>query len=54
MTTYYSQHPSLHLRSDWLAETDFEMGHGVTITVAQGCIVLMADNNAMQELHEQL
>ncbi|EHV5736607.1 SymE family type I addiction module toxin, partial [Salmonella enterica] len=26
MTTYYSQHPSLHLKGDWLAETGFETG----------------------------
>ncbi|EAA5642318.1 type I toxin-antitoxin system SymE family toxin [Salmonella enterica] len=54
MTTYYSQHPSLHLKGDWLAETGFETGRGVTVKISQGCIVLMADNNEVQELREQL
>ncbi|ECG8592455.1 type I addiction module toxin, SymE family [Salmonella enterica subsp. salamae] len=54
MTTYYSQHPSLHLKGDWLAEAGFETGRGVTVKIAQGCIVLMADGNEVQELREQL
>lgn len=54
MTTYYSQHPSLHLKGDWLAEAGFETGRGVTVKISQGCIVLMADNNEVQELREQL
>ncbi|EIT5380578.1 type I toxin-antitoxin system SymE family toxin [Salmonella enterica] len=54
MTTYYSQHSSLHLKGDWLAETGFETGRGVTVKISQGCIVLMADNNEVQELREQL
>ncbi|EAC1133998.1 type I toxin-antitoxin system SymE family toxin [Salmonella enterica subsp. enterica] len=54
MITYYSQHPSLHLKGDWLAEAGFETGRGVTVKISQGCIVLMADNNEMQELREQL
>ncbi|EDP9426089.1 SymE family type I addiction module toxin, partial [Salmonella enterica] len=24
MTTYYSQHPILHLKGDWLADAGFE------------------------------
>ncbi|WP_212024904.1 SymE family type I addiction module toxin [Citrobacter portucalensis] len=54
MTTYYSQHPSLHLKGDWLKEAGFETGRGVTVKISDGCIVLMADNNEMQELREQL
>ncbi|MGY5954928.1 SymE family type I addiction module toxin [Kosakonia sp. AX9b] len=54
MTTYYSQHPSLHLKGGWLAEAGFETGRGVTVKISEGCIVLMADNNEMQALREQL
>ncbi|EBZ6077418.1 type I toxin-antitoxin system SymE family toxin, partial [Salmonella enterica subsp. enterica serovar Weslaco] len=54
MTTYYSQHPSLHLKGDWLKEAGFDTGCGVTVKISQGCIVLMADNNEGQELREQL
>jgi len=54
MTTYYSQHPSLHLKGDWLKEAGFETGRGVTVKISDGCIVLMADNNEVQALREQL
>ncbi|MCW8353623.1 SymE family type I addiction module toxin [Citrobacter portucalensis] len=54
MTTYYSQHPSLHLKGDWLKEAGFDTGRGVTVKISQGCIVLMADNNEVRELREQL
>ena len=54
MTTYYSQHPSLHLKGDWLKEAGFETGRGVTVKTLQGRIVLMADNSEVQELREQL
>lgn len=54
MTTYYSQHPSLHLKGDWLEEAGFETGRGVTVKISDGCIVLMADCNEAQELREQL
>ncbi|ECW8920756.1 type I toxin-antitoxin system SymE family toxin [Salmonella enterica] len=54
MTTYYSQIPSLHLKSDWLEEAGFETGRGVTVKISQGCIVLMADSNEEQKLREQL
>lgn len=42
----------MHFKSNWLDEAGFETGRGVT--VAQGCIVLMADNNEELELREQL
>ncbi|WP_179124301.1 SymE family type I addiction module toxin, partial [Salmonella enterica] len=29
MTTYYSQHPILHLKGDWLADAGFETERGV-------------------------
>ncbi|EGE4656875.1 type I toxin-antitoxin system SymE family toxin [Salmonella bongori serovar 40:z35:-] len=52
--TGYSLSPSLHLKGNWLTEAGFETGRGVTVKISQGCIVLMADNNEMQELSEQL
>ncbi|EIO7469116.1 type I toxin-antitoxin system SymE family toxin [Salmonella enterica subsp. enterica] len=52
--TGYSRSPSLHLKGDWLKEAGFDTGRGVTVKISQGCIVLMADNNEMQELREQL
>ncbi|EBQ2317725.1 type I addiction module toxin, SymE family, partial [Salmonella enterica] len=42
------------LKGDWLAEAVFETGRGVTVKVSEGCIVLVADTNEVQELREQL
>lgn len=52
--TGYSRSPGLHLKGNWLEEAGFETGRGVTVKISQGCIVLMADNNEMQALREQL
>ncbi|MDV5354755.1 SymE family type I addiction module toxin [Enterobacter asburiae] len=52
--TGYTRSPSLHLKGDRLKEAGFETGRGVTVKISDGCIVLMADNNEMQELREQL
>ncbi|MFG3826245.1 SymE family type I addiction module toxin, partial [Escherichia coli] len=38
----------------WLREAGFEIGTGVTVKISEGCIVLMADGNELQELREQL
>ncbi|EOU9710277.1 SymE family type I addiction module toxin [Salmonella enterica] len=54
MSTCYSQCPSLHLKGDWLEEAGFDTGRGVTVKISQGCIVLMADNNEVQELREEI
>ena len=54
ITIYYSCSPSLHLKGDWLAEAGFTTGAGVTVKITEGCIVLMADCNEVQELREQL
>ncbi|MES0263550.1 SymE family type I addiction module toxin [Citrobacter portucalensis] len=54
MPTGYTRSPSLHLKGDWLEEAGFETGRGVTVKISDGCIVLMADNNEVQELREQL
>ncbi|WP_032939707.1 SymE family type I addiction module toxin [Citrobacter youngae] len=34
MTTYYSQHPSLHLKGYWLKEAGFKTGRGVTVKIS--------------------
>ncbi|HCT5824034.1 TPA: type I toxin-antitoxin system SymE family toxin [Citrobacter sedlakii] len=52
--TGYSRSPSLHLKGDWLKEAGFETGRGVTVKVSDGCLTIIADNNEMQELREQL
>ncbi|EAA7109257.1 toxin SymE, type I toxin-antitoxin system family protein [Salmonella enterica subsp. enterica serovar Ouagadougou] len=37
-----------------MKEAGFNTGRGVTVKISQGCIVLMADCNEVQELREQL
>ncbi|EFH7844104.1 type I addiction module toxin, SymE family [Escherichia coli] len=51
---YYSQHPSLHLKGDWLAEAGFDTGTGVTVKISEGCLILIADCNEVQELRKEL
>ncbi|POP40663.1 hypothetical protein CHU32_26150 [Superficieibacter electus] len=41
----FSPPPSQHLKGNGLGEAGFVTGHGVTVMIPQGCIVLMADNN---------
>ncbi|WES70753.1 SymE family type I addiction module toxin [Superficieibacter sp. HKU1] len=52
--TGYSQTPSLHLKGNWLEEAGLETRRGVTVKISKGCLTIIADNNKMQELHEQL
>ncbi|ECB6449636.1 type I toxin-antitoxin system SymE family toxin [Salmonella enterica subsp. enterica serovar Larochelle] len=54
MAACYSQIPSLHLKGDWLEEAGFKTGRGVTVKVSEGCLTIIADNNEVQELREQL
>ena len=54
MTTYYSRHPSLHLKGDWLAEAGFDTGQGVTVKISEGCLTIIADSDEAQELREEL
>ncbi|EFC0652540.1 type I addiction module toxin, SymE family [Escherichia coli] len=54
MARYYSQHPSLHLKGDWLAEAGFDTGTGVTVKISEGCLILIADCNEVQELRKEL
>ncbi|AUT98516.1 type I addiction module toxin, SymE family [Citrobacter europaeus] len=52
--TGYTRSPSLHLKGDWLKEAGCDTGRGVTVKISDGCIVLMAESNEVQELREQL
>ncbi|CAX56954.1 SymE family type I addiction module toxin [Erwinia pyrifoliae] len=54
MTTYYSRHPSLHLKGDWLKEAGFDTGTGVTVKISEGCLILIAEGNEVQELRKEL
>ncbi|HED5889238.1 TPA: type I toxin-antitoxin system SymE family toxin [Salmonella enterica] len=51
---YYSQHPSLHLKGDWLKEVGFDTGRGVTVKISEGCLTIIADSDEVQELREEL
>ncbi|MGU9779131.1 type I toxin-antitoxin system SymE family toxin [Salmonella enterica] len=52
--TRYSQSPSLHLKGDWLREAGFDTGRGVTVRISEGCLTIIADNDEVQELREEL
>ncbi len=54
MTTYYSRHPSLNLKGDWLKEAGFDTGRGVTVKISEGCLTIIADSDEVQELREEL
>ena len=51
---YYSQHPSLHLKGDWLKVAGFDTGRGVTVKISEGCLTIIADSDEVQELREEL
>ena len=38
----------------WLREAGFEIGTGVTVKISEGCLILLADNNGVQELRREL
>ncbi|EOF5101306.1 SymE family type I addiction module toxin [Salmonella enterica subsp. enterica serovar 6,7:l,v:-] len=50
----HSQNPSLHLKGEWLREAGFDTGRGVTVRISEGCLTIIADNNEVQELREEL
>ncbi|EHM3444043.1 type I toxin-antitoxin system SymE family toxin [Salmonella enterica] len=52
--TRYTQSPSLHLKGDWLKEAGFGTGRGVTVKITEGCLTIIADNDEVQELREEL
>ncbi|CAK9886704.1 MAG: Toxic protein SymE [Candidatus Erwinia impunctatus] len=40
MTRFYSRHPCLHLKGDWLAEAGFVTDTPVTVTVEHGLLII--------------
>lgn len=42
MTTYYSRHPSFHLKGNWLKDAGFDTDKAVTVRVEEGCLILTA------------
>lgn len=52
--THYSHSPGIHLKGNWLAEAGFDTGRGVTVRITEGCLTIIADNDEMQELREEL
>ncbi|MCC8458035.1 type I toxin-antitoxin system SymE family toxin [Photorhabdus luminescens] len=46
MTRYYSQHPCLHLKGNWLEEAGFAAGQAVQVTVERGQLIMrLAEKN---------
>ncbi len=48
MTACYSQIPSQHLKGDWQEEAGFETGHGVTVKISEGCLILIAETDEVR------
>ena len=46
--------PALHLCGKWLNEIGFPIGTQVTARIADGCIVLIPDNDETRELHDEI
>ncbi|MCR6677685.1 SymE family type I addiction module toxin [Escherichia marmotae] len=45
---------SLYLKGDWLAEAGFDTGTGVTVKISEGCLILIAERDEVQELRKEL
>ncbi|MBC8949245.1 SymE family type I addiction module toxin [Xenorhabdus sp. TS4] len=45
MTRYYSQHPSLHLKGNWLQEAGFATGQPVQVSVEHGQLIIRLVEN---------
>ena len=44
----------IKISAKWLREAGFEIGTGVTVKIPEGCLILLADNNEVQELRKEL
>lgn len=53
-TRYYSRHPSLMLKGDWLKEAGFDTGTGVTVKISDGVLTIIADTPEVQTLKAEL
>ncbi|PHM23414.1 SymE family type I addiction module toxin [Xenorhabdus budapestensis] len=45
MTRYYSQHPRLHLKGNWLEEAGFATGQPVQVSVEHGQLIIRLVEN---------
>ncbi|WP_440864401.1 SymE family type I addiction module toxin [Symbiopectobacterium purcellii] len=45
--------PAINLFGKWLREPGFDAGTGVTVRIAEGCIVLIPDSDEVQALIQQ-
>ncbi|MDF3960059.1 SymE family type I addiction module toxin [Escherichia coli] len=43
----------IKISAKWLREAGFEIGTGVTVKISEGCLILLADNNEVQELRRE-
>ncbi|OHV57565.1 hypothetical protein BB987_21085 [Photorhabdus temperata] len=46
MTRYYSQHPSLHLKGNWLEEAGFMTGQPVQVSIEHGLLIIRLVENS--------
>lgn len=46
--------PALHICGKWLNEVGFPIGTHVTVKIAEGCIVLIPDNDEKRELRDEI
>ncbi|EPY4121590.1 SymE family type I addiction module toxin [Escherichia coli] len=44
----------IKISAKWLREAGFEIGTSVTVKISEGCLILLADNNEVQELRREL
>ncbi|EFH3058875.1 type I addiction module toxin, SymE family, partial [Escherichia coli] len=44
----------IKISAKWLRKAGFEIGTGVTVEIPEGCMILLADNNEVQELRREL
>ncbi|MGX8942800.1 SymE family type I addiction module toxin [Symbiopectobacterium sp. Eva_TO] len=50
----YISTPAMNLSGKWLREPGFDASTGVTVRIAEGCIVLIPDSDEVQALRQQL
>ncbi|EOU7475436.1 TPA: SymE family type I addiction module toxin [Escherichia coli] len=46
--------PALNLSGKWLRDAGFDTGTGVTVKISEGCLILIAECNEVQELRKEL
>ncbi|TKU16738.1 hypothetical protein FDX03_13745 [Citrobacter sp. wls827] len=52
--TRYSQISYQHLKGYYQAEAGFDAGRSMTVKISEGCLIIIADNDEVQELREEL